>query len=74
MVLPQELGWVDNVLEANMTIQATVGDDAVVESKNQGHAKKISPASIEVILQQGFGGASGTLEYQSRATGGATSL
>lgn len=69
MVLPQELGWVDNVLEANMTIQATVGDDAVVESKNQGHAKKISPASIEVILQQGFGGASGTLEYQSRATG-----
>jgi ATP-dependent RNA helicase DDX31/DBP7 len=69
MVLPQELGWVDNVLEANMTIQATVGDDAVVESKNQGHAKKISPASIEVILQQGFGGATGTLEYQSRATG-----
>ena len=67
MVLPQELGWVDNVLEAHMTIQGA-SHDATVESKNQGHAKKISPASIELVLQQGMGGTSGTLEYQSRAT------
>ncbi|SPO31405.1 related to DBP7 - RNA helicase required for 60S ribosomal subunit assembly [Ustilago trichophora] len=70
MVLPQELGWVDNVLEAQMTIQgsSSSSNDAVVDSKNQGHAKKINPASIELVLQQGMGGTSGTLEYQSRAT------
>lgn len=68
MVLPQELGWVDNVLEAHMTIQGSSTDDALIQSKNKGHAKKISPASIELVLQQGFGGTSGTLEYQSRAT------
>ncbi|TKY87036.1 hypothetical protein EX895_003713 [Sporisorium graminicola] len=69
MVLPQELGWVDNVLEAHMTIQgASSTDDSLVESKNQGQAKKISPASIELVLQQGMGGTPGTLEYQSRAT------
>lgn len=70
MVLPQELGWVDNVLETHMTIQGSTSaeQDSVTESKNQGLAKKISPASIELVLQQGMGGTLGTLEYQSRAT------
>ncbi|SJX66531.1 related to DBP7-RNA helicase required for 60S ribosomal subunit assembly [Sporisorium reilianum f. sp. reilianum] len=65
MVMPQELGWVDHVLEAHMTIQ---GASSLVESKNHGHAKKISAASIEHVLQHGMGGTPGTLEYQSRAT------
>ncbi|KAJ1038054.1 hypothetical protein NDA10_007488 [Ustilago hordei] len=69
MVLPQELGWIDNVLEPHMTIQGPTSNDALIESKNKGYARKISSASIELILQQGFGGTSGTLEYQSRATG-----
>lgn len=66
MVLPQEEAWVASVLEANMTIQGS--DDGVVVAKNQGAARKISPASIEAVLQQGMGGTVGTLEYQSRAT------
>ncbi|KAJ1021874.1 hypothetical protein NDA16_003636 [Ustilago loliicola] len=68
MVLPQEFAWVDNILEAHMTIQGSAQDDALIDSKNRGYAKKISPTSIELVLQQGFGGTSGTLEYQSRAT------
>lgn len=68
MVLPQELGWVDNVLEAHMTIQGSSSTDDSIVAKNQGHAKKITPASIELVLQQGMGGTAGTLEYQSRAT------
>lgn len=70
MVLPQEVDWVTQVLEANMTIQASSSATpaSVVESKNQGEVQKISPASIELVLQKGFGGSSGTLEYQSRAT------
>lgn len=65
ILLPAELGWVESVLESHMTIQGASSD---IEAKNQGHAKKITPASIELVLQQGMGGTSGTLEYQSRAT------
>ncbi|SNX87996.1 related to DBP7 - RNA helicase required for 60S ribosomal subunit assembly [Melanopsichium pennsylvanicum] len=65
MVLPEEVGWVDHVLESHMTIQGKCLD---VVSQKRGTVKKISAASIEIVLQQGMGGTTGTLEYQSRAT------
>ncbi|PWZ01238.1 DEAD-domain-containing protein [Testicularia cyperi] len=71
MVLPQEIGWVDNMLEAHVTIQSSStadASDSLISSKNAGNVHKIQPASIERVLQDGFGGAGGTLEYQSRAT------
>uniref|UniRef100_V5EWT8 ATP-dependent RNA helicase n=1 Tax=Kalmanozyma brasiliensis (strain GHG001) TaxID=1365824 RepID=V5EWT8_KALBG len=65
MVLPQEVAWVSTVLEAQMTIQGT---SSITDLKNSGQSRKITPASIEAVLQQGMGGTTGTLEYQSRAT------
>ncbi|GAC95102.1 RNA helicase [Pseudozyma hubeiensis SY62] len=60
LVLPQEVGWVQTVLESNMIISGTLS--------NHDQKHKINPTSIEFILQQGMGGTTGTLEYQSRAT------
>lgn len=71
LVLPQELGWVEHVLESHMTIQSSDSAScscSEIESKKQGSTRKITPASIELVLQQGMGGTMGTLEYQSRAT------